>query len=328
MLVEHLPGHPLMELPEDLGTVLDGRQLVQVVRDDHGVLAVRRERLGGQPEDIGGGQAEDPAAPVGQQRHRARPLTGGVEQYLQPQQSPQALAVGVLQPGVPAVHPGVEAVRGERAQHRTAEDELPSPEVTAVQGADGSRARGALQHEPLALPRRQPDRVPRVGQQGVLPVCQGQVARHQGVEHQQIAVGPLLEAAFVPHQQLGRLGVPVLALVRGHQLAHHVRRAGVAAQHRAQGGYGDEGQAALDAGVAEVVQGAVVVGAGRHRSGGPVEVVEAGRPCGTPDHERHLVRGQVLTGAPQQPYGTGQVLRVEALPGREEFGGLRTAVLA
>lgn len=187
--------------------------------------------------------------------------------------------------------------------------------------------RGTLQDTVLPVPCTEPDIVGRGAQTCVVTAGQFQVARQDGVEDQEVAVGPVTEAVLVGEQGLDGIAVPALALVRGDQFTQHADGVRRQAQGLPQRRYRQVGHTALDARVPVVVQRAHPVGVRRQCRGGLAQVVEPGRLRGPAHHRRHLPqrrRGRT----PQLQERTGDITSVEALPGRGQVGGSGTAIPA
>ncbi|MFD7094231.1 hypothetical protein [Streptomyces xanthophaeus] len=128
---------------------------------------------------------------------------------------------------------------------------------------------------------------------------------------QEVRLGPGGQPVAAGGEQPGGLGVPVLVLQRGDQFGEQRPGVGEQPERLAQRCDGEEGDAAFDAAVAEVVEGLGVLGPFRGGLGGAGQVLEPGRVGQGAGGLGQFGEGGRLGVRPQGPYGSGQIAVLE-----------------
>ncbi len=163
----------------------------------------------------------------------------------------------------------------------------------------------------LSRPRVRPLRVLGGGEAEQQPLGGVQVPGQQGVVHEEVRLGPGGQPVAPAGEQRGGLGVPVLVLQRGDQLGEERPGVGEQPERLAQRGDGEEGDAVLDAGVAEVVEGLRFAGPPGGGLRGVGEVLETSGLGQGRCRFGEFGDGEGLRARAQRPYGSGQIPGLE-----------------
>lgn len=170
---------------------------------------------------------------------------------------------------------------------------------------------GAVQAARLAVVGVRPLRVLGGGQSAADARGGVQIPGQQGVVDEEVRLGPGGQCGAPAGEQLDDLVVPVLVLQGGDQLGAEGPRVREEPECLAQRSDGEEGYAALDAGVAEVVEGLGFAGPFGGCLGGAYQVLEPGGvgqgPCGFGEFGDRCRLGV----RPQGPYRSGKIVLLE-----------------